>query len=127
MSEFDRASKAALLVKKAKYDLSDTSFEGYREYDNLVNKKSVCSGYAQTYSSICYAVGLKSLPVLLKGQNHELDEVTIDGENYLFDATSIVFPDSPTMLAGLFVNDRTAKQSGMFGPDDGWYKSLMMY
>lgn len=79
------------ICRNVKYDYknSSTYYQKYTAYAALVNKTSVCQGYANLFYRMCKKAGI---PVRIvtgwsKSQNHAWNIVSINGKYYNVDAT----------------------------------------
>lgn len=104
-SNLTDVQKALLLHDRlATYCQYDTEFkympDSYSMYGTLVNRYSVCQGYAVTYMFLLNQVGIDSYICMSSALNHAWNILEIDGKYYYADITW----DDPTKDMGGRVN-----------------------
>lgn len=82
------------LTQQSDYDMAAKKSpvnnpEAYESYGALVNKKSVCEGYAKAFKLLCDRSGIPCVIIggVSNGENHMWNYVKLDGKYYLVDAT----------------------------------------
>lgn len=82
------------IVRNAQYDQTLNAPLTHTAYANLVNKSSVCDGYAKLFQYLLYRCGILCFPVSGVGQNasgepenHAWNVVAVDSQYYLVDVT----------------------------------------
>lgn len=69
------------------YPANTTQIEGHTAYGALVNRKSVCQGYAMAYMYLLNQVGIESYYCSSATLNHGWNIVILNGERYHVDVT----------------------------------------
>lgn len=76
------------IVLNAQYDSTYGAPMTHSAYGNLVNKTSVCDGYAKLFQYLMYRCGILCLQVSgYAGENHAWNAIRLDGEYYFVDVT----------------------------------------
>ncbi|MBY2476865.1 cell wall-binding repeat-containing protein [Clostridioides difficile] len=83
-SDLEKATRAGKLVTEADYVLGN-----YNVYNNLIEKKSVCEGYAKSFHILTRLMGMNSLYQDDFKLRHSWNYVQIDGKWYEFDGTEV--------------------------------------
>ncbi|HBF5907108.1 TPA: cell wall-binding repeat-containing protein [Clostridioides difficile] len=81
-SDLEKATRAGKLVTEADYVMGN-----YNIYTNLLEKKSVCEGFAKSFYVLTRLMGMDSLYQEDGNLNHAWNYVKINGKWYEFDGT----------------------------------------
>lgn len=97
------------LVENVVYEESLTKSNIYNMYGTLVNKESVCEGYAKAFKYLMDQIGIDSIVVIGKAtdsngntQNHAWNYVYLNNAWYAVDVTW----DDPILIGGGFLSPR---------------------
>ena len=108
------------LIETIEYD-STTGRNVYNIYGSLIDKKSVCEGYARTYKSILDEIGIECVIVCGNGRNslgetesHAWNYVKIDGNWYAIDVTW----DDPVIIGNGNLTDEIKYTYFLKGSDE---------
>lgn len=103
---------------KENYDNNEIPDASYTAYGTLVNRTSVCEGYALTYKYLLNQSGIKCLMVRSDKMNHAWNLVQLDGKYYQVDVTW----DDPT-----WDQIGRARHQHMFRSDDAFETACEHY
>lgn len=86
------------LINNIKYDVTHEAEHSHDMYGALINGRSVCEGYAESFMHIMRLCGIECFMVngVLHGVNHVWNMVKLDGSWYHIDVTS----DDPILSSG---------------------------
>ncbi len=109
----------------------DTTLTKYYAYDNLVNKTSVCQGYAEAMWYLLYKLDIDCRMVTSEKLNHAWNVVCVDGKWYHLDATwddPLVDVPGRSMHTYFMLSEdaiNTVNNSGHNAPDMvfSWYEN----
>jgi len=108
------------LIDTIEYDV-DAGKNIYNIYGALIDRKSVCEGYARAYKSILDELGIESIIVCGTGRNsagetesHAWNYVKIDGIWYAIDVTW----DDPVIIGNGFITDEIRYKYFLKGSDE---------
>lgn len=100
-SEYEKAYYTAeYIASRSKYVADENGgIQTNSTYAVLINGRSMCDGFAQTYHLLTRSVGLKS--VFVSDYNHAWNYVMIDGQWYEMDISDVAQDRKPTDRADI--------------------------
>ena len=109
------------LVENIEYDTSLQEKNIYNIYGALVNKKSVCEGYARAFKYLLDGLGIESTMVIGKGinssgqsENHAWNYVKLENNWYAVDCTW----DDPVIIGGGYIGNSSKYRYFLKGKED---------